>query len=47
MKNGFKVIGRRLGDRHAPALTMAPSAYWKRQCFASVEADEEPVKYWR
>ena len=24
---------------------MAPSAYWKRQCFASVEADEEPMKY--
>src|SRR5713101_571847 len=35
----------RLGDVHAPELTMAPSAYWKRQCFASAEADEEPVKY--
>jgi predicted TIM-barrel fold metal-dependent hydrolase len=35
----------RVGDVHAPELTMAPSAYWKRQCFASVEADEEPVKY--
>jgi len=30
---------------HAPELTLAPSAYWKRQCFASAEADEEPVKY--
>ena len=35
----------RVGDVHAPELTMAPSAYWKRQCFASAEADEEPVKY--
>jgi predicted TIM-barrel fold metal-dependent hydrolase len=35
----------RLGDVHAPDLKMAPSAYWKRQCFASVEADEEPVRY--
>ena len=35
----------RVGDVHAPELTMPPSAYWKRQCFASVEADEEPVKY--
>lgn len=35
----------RLGDVHAPELTMAPSAYWKRQCFASVEPDEEPAKY--
>jgi uncharacterized protein len=34
----------RIGDVHAPELTMAPSAYWKRQCFASAEADEEPVK---
>ncbi len=33
------------GDRDAPELTMAPSEYFKRQCFASVEADEEPVKY--
>ena len=24
---------------------MAPSAYWKRQCSASAEADEDPVKY--
>ena len=35
----------RVGDVHAPFLKMAPSGYWKRQCFASVEADEEPVKY--
>src|SRR6267143_1429429 len=35
----------RTGDVHAPELKMAPSAYWKRQCFASAEADEEPVKY--
>ena len=24
---------------------MAPSEYFKRQCFASAEPDEEPVKY--
>ena len=35
----------RLGDVHAPELTMAPSEYFKRQCFASAEPDEEPVKY--
>ena len=35
----------RLGDVYAPELQMPPSAYWKNQCFASVEADEEPVKY--
>ncbi len=35
----------RNGDVHAPELTMAPSEYFKRQCFASVEGDEEPVKY--
>jgi predicted TIM-barrel fold metal-dependent hydrolase len=33
------------GDEWAPELKMAPSEYFKRQCFASVEADEEPVKY--
>jgi uncharacterized protein len=33
------------GDRDAPELTMAPSEYFKRQCFASTEADEDPVKY--
>jgi predicted TIM-barrel fold metal-dependent hydrolase len=34
-----------LGDVAAPDLTEPPSAYFKRQCFASVEADEAPVKY--
>lgn len=33
------------GERDAPELTMAPSEYFKRQCFASTEADEDPVKY--
>ena len=35
----------RLGDVFAPEMKMAPSEYYKRQCFASAEADEEPVKY--
>ena len=35
----------RLSDVCAPDLKMAPSEYFKRQCFASVEADEEPAKY--
>src|SRR5262249_22820780 len=30
---------------YARELTMAPSAYFKRQCFVSVECDEEPVKH--
>lgn len=34
-----------MGDVYAPELTMAPSGYFKRQCFASAEADEDPVKY--
>ena len=34
-----------MGDVWAPELTMAPSEYFKRQGYASVEADEEPVKY--
>ena len=34
-----------VGDVFASELTMAPSEYFKRQCFASVEADEVPVKY--
>jgi predicted TIM-barrel fold metal-dependent hydrolase len=34
-----------LGDVYAKELTMAPSAYFKRQCFVSVECDEEPVKH--
>ena len=33
------------GERDAPELTMAPSEYFKRQGFASAEADEDPVKY--
>ncbi len=28
-----------------PELTMPPSEYFKRQCFASVECDEAPAKY--
>ena len=28
----------------SPDVTMAPSAYFKRQCYTSVEPDEEPVK---
>ena len=35
----------REGEVYAPELTMAPSEYFKRQCFASVEPDEEPAKY--
>ena len=35
----------RLGDVYAPELTMAPSDYFKRQCFVSVECDEEPVRH--
>ena len=35
----------RQGDIYAPDLKMAPSEYYKRQCFASVEADEELAKY--
>jgi predicted TIM-barrel fold metal-dependent hydrolase len=34
-----------LGDVYAKELTMAPSEYFKRQCFVSVECDEEPVKH--
>ena len=34
-----------VGDIFAPDLKMPPSEYFKRQCFASVEPDEEPVKY--
>lgn len=33
------------GDQWAPALKHPPSYYFKRQCYASVECDEEPVKY--
>jgi uncharacterized protein len=34
-----------LGDIYAKELTMTPSEYFKRQCFVSVECDEEPVKH--
>ena len=33
------------GDQWAPELKNPPSFYFKRQGYASVEADEEPVKY--
>lgn len=33
------------GDVWARELKMRPSRYFERQCFASVEPDEEPVKY--
>ena len=33
------------GDQWAPGLDKPPSFYFKRQCYASVECDEEPVKY--
>ena len=33
------------GDVYAPELKMAPSEYFKRQCFVSAECDEVPVKY--
>jgi predicted TIM-barrel fold metal-dependent hydrolase len=35
----------RQGDVYAPELKMAPSEYYKRQCFVSAECDEVPVKY--
>ena len=35
----------RHGDVYAQELKLAPSEYFKRQCYVSVEADEEPVKY--
>jgi uncharacterized protein len=35
----------RQGDVYAPELKMAPSEYFKRQCFVSAECDEVPVKY--
>jgi predicted TIM-barrel fold metal-dependent hydrolase len=33
-----------IGDVHARELTLPPSAYFKRQCYVSVECDEEPIK---
>ena len=35
----------RLGGVYAPELKMPPSEYFKRQCFVSIECDEEPAKY--
>ncbi len=34
-----------LGASQAPDLTMPPSEYFKRNCWISVEADEEPVTH--
>ncbi len=36
---------QRLGGVYAPELKMAPSEYFKRQCFVSIECDEVPAKY--
>jgi predicted TIM-barrel fold metal-dependent hydrolase len=33
------------GDQWAPNLDTPPSHFFKRQCYASVECDEEPAKY--
>jgi predicted TIM-barrel fold metal-dependent hydrolase len=33
------------GDQWAPELENPPSYYFKRQCYASVECDEEPAQY--
>lgn len=33
------------GDQWAPELKNPPSYYFTKQCYASVEADEEPAKY--
>jgi predicted TIM-barrel fold metal-dependent hydrolase len=35
----------REGDVFMPELTMAPSEYFKRQCWVSVEPDEHPARY--
>jgi predicted TIM-barrel fold metal-dependent hydrolase len=34
-----------LGDVWTPDVKLKPSEYFKRQCYASVEGDEEPGKY--
>lgn len=34
-----------LGDVEAPELTMRPSDYYRRNCYVSVEADEEPARW--
>jgi uncharacterized protein len=35
----------REGDIFMPELTMAPSEYFKRQCFISIEPDEAPARH--
>jgi predicted TIM-barrel fold metal-dependent hydrolase len=35
-----------VGASEAPDLTMKPSEYFRRNCYLSVEADEESVKYY-
>ena len=35
----------RESDVFVPELTMSPTEYFKRQCWVSVEPDEEPAKY--
>jgi predicted TIM-barrel fold metal-dependent hydrolase len=35
-----------VGAAEAPDLTMKPSEYFRRNCYLSVEADEESVKYY-
>jgi predicted TIM-barrel fold metal-dependent hydrolase len=35
-----------VGAQEAPELAMKPSEYFRRNCFLSVEADEESVKYY-
>jgi predicted TIM-barrel fold metal-dependent hydrolase len=35
-----------VGAHEAPELTMKPSEYFRRNCYLSVEADEESVKYY-
>jgi predicted TIM-barrel fold metal-dependent hydrolase len=35
----------REGDAFMPELTMAPSEYFKRQCYVSVEPDEVPARH--
>ncbi|MBI3311316.1 MAG: amidohydrolase family protein, partial [Serratia liquefaciens] len=41
MDDGYE----REGDVFMPELTMAPSGYFKRQCYVSVEPDEAPARH--
>jgi predicted TIM-barrel fold metal-dependent hydrolase len=34
-----------MGDQERFGLSMPPSAYFRRQCFVSIEPDEHPAKY--